>query len=141
MVQPSGVDSFGYGPVLLSDPRLRGPSGFGARSVLEARRIFSALGPTGFVSGHFLHGTVPRQPPAAPDPTTRPLLRAVLRQVHHSAAGRHGARPWTGSSFHKQKEEGLESVVTVRDVFHTSKDSFSKHLKCLFNAFHGYSCG
>lgn len=113
MVQPRGVDSFGYRPVLLSDSRLRGPPGFGAGPVLEAGRMVPALGSAGFVSGHFIHGTVPRQPSAAPGPTAGPLLWPVLCQICHSASDCHGACAWTGSPFHTQKEEGLETVFSV----------------------------
>lgn len=78
MVQPGGVDSSGYSSILLADPRLRGPSGLGAGPVLEARWMVSAFGPTGFVSGHFIHGAVPRESSAAPGRVSNPLLWPVL---------------------------------------------------------------
>ena len=112
MVQACRVDTFGNLPVLLSDPGLRGPPGFGAGPVLEARRMVSPVGSTGFVSGHFIHGTVPRPPPAAPNPTAGTLLRPVLRQIRHRTSGRHGARAWTGSPGHTEKEEGLGTIFS-----------------------------
>lgn len=122
MVQPCGVDSFGYGAILLSDSRLRGPSGFGAGPVLEAWWMVSSLGSTGFVSGHCIYGTVPRQSSAAPGSTTRPLLWPVLCQICHSSSDCHGACAWTGSPFHTQKEKGLETIfLSMLDVSFTSQ--------------------
>lgn len=112
MVQSWRVDPFGYDPVLLSDPRLWGPSGFGSVPVLEALWMGSVQSSTSFVSGHFIHGPVPRQPPAAPGPTTRPLLRPVLREVYHGASDCHGVGAWTGLSFHSQKEELVGTLST-----------------------------
>lgn len=112
MVQSWRVDPSGYGPVLLSDPRLWGPSGFGSGPVLEALWMGSVQSPTSFVSGHFIHGLVPRQPPAAPGPTARPLLRLVLREVYHGASDCHGVGAWTGLPFHSQKEELMGTLST-----------------------------
>lgn len=113
MVQPSRVDSLGHRPVLLFDARLRGPSGFGAGPVLEAWRMVFAVGTKGFISGYFIHGIVPCKSPAAPSPTTRPLLLSVLCQICLSASDCHGVCTWTGSLFYTQKEEGLETILST----------------------------
>lgn len=110
MVQPRRVDPSGYGPLLRSDPGLRGPSGFGSGPALEARWLASVSGSESLVSGHIVHGAVPHQPPAAPRPATRPLLRLVLSQIRHSAAARRGAGAGTDSPFHSQKERVVETV-------------------------------
>lgn len=121
MVQPCRVDPPGHGAILLSDPRLWGPSGFGPGRLLEARRMASPSRLASFVSGHFVHGALPRQPSAAPGQTTRPLLRRLLREVYLGAADRHGAGAGTGSPFHAQKEK---VVQTAGFTSLTSKDGF-----------------
>lgn len=120
MVQPCRVDPHGHCPVLVSDSRLRGPPGFGVGPVLEARRIFPALGSEGFVSGHFIHGIVPCESSAAPCPATGPLLCPVLCQICHRASDCHGARPRAGTPCHAQKEEGLEINSYTLQVFVTA---------------------
>lgn len=135
MVQPRRVGSPGLCPVLLSDPRLRGPPGTGAGPVLEARRVAPAFGSQGFVSGHFVHGTVPRQSIAAAGPTTRTLLRAFLCQICHGASGCDGACARAGSPGHSQEEERLRAIVRLPPLHEQSRPP--QHLKCPFQALHG----
>lgn len=112
MVQPRRVDPSGYSPVLLPHQRLRGPPGLGTGPVLEAWRMVSALGPAGVVPGFVVHGVVPHQPSASASAATGPLLWPGLRQICPGASDRHGVCAWTGSPFHKQKKEGLDTSAS-----------------------------
>lgn len=120
MVQPCRVGSHGHSSIFLSDSRLRGALGFGVGSVLETRRMVSAMGTESSISGYFIHGTVSREPPVTPSATTRPLLWLVLRQICVSASGCHGVGTWASVPFHTQKE-GLETILLIVHIIHNSK--------------------
>lgn len=109
------MDPFGHSPVLLPDPGLRGPTWSGAFSVLEAWRMVPAMGSQSSVPGCFIHGALPCEQAAAPCQTTGSLLQLGLRQVCSGASDCHGARSWTDSTFHAQKEKGL-GVNCVKNV-------------------------
>lgn len=78
--------------------------------------MVAALGSAGFVSGHFLNGAVPREPPAAPGAPAGPLLPPVLHQICPGASDRHGAGAGPDTPAHTQ-EEGLEVAL-----FHSPAD-------------------
>lgn len=104
MVQSCRMDPYGDGPLLCPDSRLWGSSGFGSGPVLEALRMASVPSATSAVSGHFIHGAVPHQPPAAPSPATGPLLRLFLVEAFPGASNGHDAGSWPYLPFHPQKE-------------------------------------
>lgn len=111
MVQPCRMDSFGHSPILLSHPRLWGPVGFGAGTVLEAWWMVSTLGSQSFVYGCIIHGSLPRESSTAPSPTTGPFLQPVLCQIRPSASDRYGTCAWAGTPINIQKKERLEEFL------------------------------
>lgn len=68
-------------------------------------------GPTSAVSGHFIHGAVPHQPPASPASTTVLLLRLFLAEALAGASTGHGAGSGPYLPVHPQEETVMDATV------------------------------
>lgn len=105
------MDPIGVGPLLRPDSRLWGSTGSGSGPVLEALRVALVQGPTSAVSGHFIHGAVPHQPPASPASTTVLLLRLFLAEALAGASTGHGAGSGPYLPVHPQEETVMDATV------------------------------
>lgn len=131
MVQSCRMDPVGDGPLLCPDSRLWGSTGFGSGPVLEALRMALVQSLTSVVSGHFVHGAVPHEPPATPASTPGPLLRLFLVEASAGASAGHDAGSWSYLPSHPQKETVMDTTVLEGGGF-----SFNT----LLYFFHGYCC-